>query len=201
MTLTSNFFLLSIQICKLTSRKLLYTQSPLRYHIDRCLSRSHRGTLYLSPQPFLLQHSLTRRASRWGTVAFSQSICTVNFLIFLSLNFHHNPLMWRNLRKMDSLGMKSTKDSSNYVFNSLQSLVDRLFGLKYSDVSSYCESPYLQKGGGEGWKLASFTTLSSFDENQQALKSQLDPVIKWYYQILIKFWQPDRSLVIIWRCG
>ena len=53
--------------------------------------------------------------------------------------------------------------------------------------------------GGEGWKLVSFTTLSSFDENQQALKSQLDPVIKWYYQILIKFWQPDRSLVIIWR--
>ena len=48
---------------------------------------------------------------------------------------------------MDSLGMKSTKDSSNYVFNSLQSLVDRLFGLKYSDVSFYCESPYLQKGG------------------------------------------------------
>ena len=119
MTLTSNFFQLSIQICKLTFRKLLYTQSSLRYHIDRCLSRSHRGTLYLSPQPFLLQHSLARRASRWGTVAFSQSICTVNFLIFLSLNFHHNPLMWRNLRKMDSQGMKSTKDSSNYFFNSL----------------------------------------------------------------------------------
>ena len=55
--------------------------------------------------------------------------------------------MYRNLRKMDSLGMKNTKDSSNYVFNSLQSLVDRLFGLKCSDVSFYCESPYLQKGG------------------------------------------------------
>ena len=43
---------------------------------------------------------------------------------------------------------EKTKDSSNYVFNSLQSLVDRLFGLKCSDVSFYCESPYLQKGGG-----------------------------------------------------
>ena len=57
--------------------------------------------------------------------------------------------MYRNLRKMDSLGMKNTKDSSNYVFNSLQSLVDRFFGLKCSDVSFYCESPYLQKGGGK----------------------------------------------------